>query len=54
MEQEGHVTLDHPPEFSSPEGSLDVRIGYRVRSVAVCINPLQTFLIRTNPYLHRR
>ena len=40
IKQEGHVTLDHSPEFQAKEAVLYVRTGYRVRSVAVHINPL--------------
>ena len=40
-------------KFQALKAVLYVRTGYRVRSVAVRINPLQTLLISTNPYLHR-
>ena len=39
--------------FQALKAVLYVRTGYQVRSVAVRMNPLQTLLIRTNPYLHR-
>ena len=40
-------------KFQALKAVLYVRTGYRVRSVAVRINPLQTLLIRTILYWHR-
>ena len=51
LKQEGYDTLDTSPEFLALEAFLYVT--GPCRSSAVRTNPLQTILIRTNPYLFR-